>query len=210
VNTDKKERRIELTTRASRRARGRRLAAIAIGLAALLVGGGAALATIPGGGGVISGCYARGDGSLRVIDTSAHHCGNGETALAWSQTPPQGQKGTAGSQGLKGDQGDQGPQGPKGYTGDGGPLGPPGPQGPAGSPSYLKIWNGSVDVPIAGDATATAYCPPGWNSVGGGHLLDNAVVLISEPTHDFTGWTITARSLTGGWVRPVVVCAKYS
>ena len=78
------------------------LTAAAAGLAVLAVGGGVALATIPGGGGAISGCYAKKDGSLRVIDASSATCKAGEAALVWNQTGPQGPKG------------DQGPKGPQG------------------------------------------------------------------------------------------------
>jgi hypothetical protein len=188
-------------------------AGLAIGLVALLVGGGAALATIPQG--TINTCYAKKSGSLRVLDPSTAQCGNGESPVAWNQTPAQGPKGAIGSEGPKGDTGDQGPQGPKGYTGDGGGLGsqgPQGPEGPPGRPFYFRVWSEPVDVPVGGDGTVTVSCPAGWNSVGGGHLLDNAFVLTSEPTVDFTGWKVTARNLsvTGGWVEAVVVCARYS
>ena len=42
--------------------------------------------------------------------------------------------------------------------------------------------------------------------------MDNAFVLISEPTPDFTCWKVTARNLSlgGGSVEAVVVCARYS
>jgi Collagen triple helix repeat (20 copies) len=193
----------------------RRLAGIAIALVALLAGGGAALATIPGSGGAINSCYAKKDGTLRVIDPSTAQCGNGENALAWSQTPPPGAKGADGSQGPKGEQGDRGAEGPKGYAGNPGfpgAAGPEGPQGPPGSPFYFRRWSDSVDVPMGGDGTVTVSCPAGWNAVGGGHLLDNAFVIDSEPTQDFTGWKITARNLSlgGGWVEAVVVCGRYS
>jgi hypothetical protein len=45
--------------------RRRRVVVATLGIAALLVGGGVALATIPGSGGVVSGCSAKKDGSLR-------------------------------------------------------------------------------------------------------------------------------------------------
>jgi hypothetical protein len=41
------------------------------GIAAVLVCGGIAFASIPGSGGTISGCYANDGGSLRVIDSGA-------------------------------------------------------------------------------------------------------------------------------------------
>jgi hypothetical protein len=104
--------------------------AIAAGAAALLVCGGVAYATIPSTGGVISACYAKSGGALRVIDTAQSSCGNGETQLNFNQTGPQGPKGDTGPQGAKGD---PGPQGAKGDTGPQGAKGDTGPQGPAGS-----------------------------------------------------------------------------
>jgi hypothetical protein len=59
-------------------------------------------AMIPDAGGVIHGCYANG-GALRVIDESGGEvCKNGETALFWNQTGPQGPQGTPGQQGPQG------------------------------------------------------------------------------------------------------------
>ena len=75
-------------------ARRRRLAGIAVALAVLLTGSGAALATIPSGG-VITGCYLK-TGILRVIDGSSAQCKDGETALTWAQTPRPGSQGATG------------------------------------------------------------------------------------------------------------------
>ena len=112
------------------------LAGAAAGLAVLIVGGGVAMATIPGSGGVINGCYNKTGGALRVIDTAAASCSNGESALNWNQTGPQGPqgpKGDPGPQGAKGDPGAQGPSGPQGARG---------PQGPGAT-------SGSMSVPSA-------------------------------------------------------------
>src|ERR1700758_47704 len=87
---------------------------LVIGVAAVLVAGGAALATIPGSDGVIKGCYAKKDGTLRVIDAATTQCNPTETALAWNQ---------------KGPKGDTGAQGPRGYEGQTGPTGPAGADG---------------------------------------------------------------------------------
>ena len=88
-------------------ARRKRLTGVAVGLVALLAFGGVALATIPGSGGAISGCYAKKDGSLRVIDATTQ-CRSGENALTWNQTGPQGPKGDAGAEG-RGGTADEGP-----------------------------------------------------------------------------------------------------
>jgi hypothetical protein len=81
-----------------------RPAVVALVIVGALVAGGIAYATIPDGGGVIHGCYLKGLGTLRVIDTDkAQSCSKLENPLNWSQTGPQG------------------PQGPQGPTGPAGP-----------------------------------------------------------------------------------------
>ena len=80
------------------------LGALAV-VGALLLAGGVAYATVPDGNGVIHGCYATKDGSLRVIDPGAgQSCDTKrETALDWNQT------GTQGPQGIQGPAGQRGP-----------------------------------------------------------------------------------------------------
>ena len=69
-------------------------------VAALLVAGGIAYATIPDASGVIHGCYKKDQGTLRVIDTDkAQACSNSEVPLNWSQTGPPGQQGPPGPTG---------------------------------------------------------------------------------------------------------------
>src|SRR5919206_4952743 len=118
----------------------RRSLVLAAGIAALLVAGGAALATIPGSDGVIKACYAKRDGALRVIDSAAS-CKAGESTLTWNQ---------------KGPKGDPGPQGPRGYEGQIGPTGPagadgadglPGQDGPQGDPTPSTGYS-SIAPPI--------------------------------------------------------------
>jgi hypothetical protein len=72
-------------------------------------------ATIPDSGGVLHGCYANNNGSLRIVDNPAT-CKNNETAVSWSQTGPQGAQGPQGTQGIQGPQGPQGSQGPAGAS----------------------------------------------------------------------------------------------
>jgi hypothetical protein len=83
-----------------------RLRARTIGVGAACVAilaGGAAYAAIPGGGGVISGCYSKKNGSLRVIDAEAGAtCDNGSVTLTWNQQGPAGPQGIAGPQGAAG------------------------------------------------------------------------------------------------------------
>ena len=196
-------------TSTKRRMRGGTLVALAAGLAVLVAGGGVALATIPDSGGVISGCYAKRDGGLRVIDAPSALCKSSETALTWNKTGPQGSKGDSGPQGPKGDQGAQGPQGLKGNTGPAGPAGPQGPQGPITSPGYTGTWSDTANADWGGLASATAVCPEGQKAVSGGFNQYNADVLINRPETDLSGWTVTVSGgFLGGEVKAWVECAN--
>lgn len=68
-------------------------------LVATLIGAaasGAALASIPGPGGVISGCYSKLTGALRVIDASTQTCAKSQVPISWDQTGTQGPPGQGG------------------------------------------------------------------------------------------------------------------
>src|ERR1051326_8821441 len=97
---------------------------IATGVAAALVFGAVALASIPDGSGVIHTCYGKSGGSLRVIDATNTKCGTNELSLNCTQQAPPGAQGPAGATGP------QGPKGDPGATGATGPKGDPGAQGP--------------------------------------------------------------------------------
>jgi hypothetical protein len=93
---------------------------IVVAVVAALLAAGAAYATIPDSNGVIHGCSANKDGSLRVIDLDAgQSCGTKESPLDWNT---------------------------KGPTGPQGPIGPTGPQGPAGSAHGYQT-NSITNVP---------------------------------------------------------------
>ncbi len=88
--------------------------AMVVAAIALLVAlGGVAAASIPGSGGVISACYLKTSGSLRVFDTSkpgaSGRCHQNERTLTWNRQGPQGIRG---QQGIQGVQGNTGPPGP--------------------------------------------------------------------------------------------------
>ena len=185
--------------------RKKRLGGIAVGLVALLVGGGAALATIPGSGGVISGCYAKRDGSLRVIDTPTASCKSGEAGLTWNQAGQQGPKGDAGPQGPKGDQGLQGPAGPQGDPGPAGPQGPPGP-----TPTNGLVISDTVWVPAFEHGVASVSCPPGWEIVSGGFRKSSGFRVDSNlPITQPPGWNVAGWSTEEGtnWVEAFALCA---
>lgn len=92
---------------------------------------GVAYASIPTNG-VISACYTKSGGTLRVIDANTGSCSSKETSLAWNQTGPQGPVGATGATGPAGSNGAVGPVGPAGADGAAGPAGPVGPAGDAG------------------------------------------------------------------------------
>ena len=84
---------------------------------------GAAEASIPASGGVISACFAKSDGSVRIIDAAKASCKNGETLINWNQAGQMGPQGPQGIQGLKGDKGATGATGATGARGATGPQG---------------------------------------------------------------------------------------
>lgn len=181
----------------------------ALGCAALgvLVLGGFAYAAIPDSSSkVISGCYQKQNGKLRVIDAQAGEaCDQNELSVSWNQTGPrglQGDPGPAGPQGL------EGPTGPQGSQGPAGPLGLTGPVGPSGSTDILgRAWvrsDGSFYQPntsvwqrniTAADVTTPrtgVYCianPAGQRYPG------NAIVTIQDDST--TAFTDTAGRRSG-------------
>jgi len=145
-------------------------------------------AAIPGTGGVISACYDKQSGLLRVMDAAGgvpKSCVKTENALSWNQQGPKGDQGNTGPQGPQGPQGPTGatgPTGPTGATGATGPTGPTGPQGPAGEGSAVRIvFQGShhfeggtyeeishIDLPEGTYAlTARIELRGAWNTVNG-------------------------------------------
>jgi len=75
---------------------------VTLAIAGSALAGGIAYASIPDSSGVIHGCYANKDGSLRVIDTgSGSTCdAKKETALSWNQKGPTGSRGPTGATGT--------------------------------------------------------------------------------------------------------------
>ncbi len=82
---------------------GKPVAVVAVAAMALLVVAGIAYATVPDASGIIHGCYRKGMGRLRVIDTDrAQTCLKTEVPLNWNQAGPQGPQGSTGPQGPPG------------------------------------------------------------------------------------------------------------
>ena len=107
---------------------------VGVTLALVLGASGFAVASIPGHGGIINGCYQKHGGGLRVIDRSkrgfAGKCRKSEKSLSWNQKGPPGTRGPRGVQG------------------------PPGPQGPAGASVIVRARNSTpLVVPSATTGT---------------------------------------------------------
>jgi hypothetical protein len=135
-----------------------RVGLIAGGIVLALCAG--ALAAIPGPDGVITACYARGSGAVRIIDES-EACRAQETRVTWNQVGPEGPAGPAGPVGPQGPQGEPGPAGPQGPAGVQGPQGEPGPAGPQGLQGEM-----GPEGPVAGD----------WSGSSG-----NRVLIVQQP-----------------------------
>ena len=114
-------------------------AAIAAATAtAIVVSSSFAIAAIPNSSTkVITGCYLKTSGTLRVIDKQANKtCKTTEIELSWNQqgvTGPIGPAGRDGTNGINGSPGAVGPKGDPGASGANGADGAPALQGPAGA-----------------------------------------------------------------------------
>jgi hypothetical protein len=111
---------------------GTRGRVVVMSIVAVALAGGATYALIPQDG-VISACFVKSTGALRVIDATVASCRPGETPLSWNQ------------QGVQGLQGPAGPDGPAGADGADGAPGADGQPGPA------------VDL-VVGKVTLTTAC----------------------------------------------------
>ena len=126
------------STKGTRTGRGRKIGAVAAGLAvvsgsaALLTGSGVAGAN-PAATSLIYACYSNSTGEMFRV-TSTQTCPAGETKISWNQAGPQGAKGAQGAQGAKGAQGAAGAQGGSGPQGA---VGAKGAQGAAGAQGRL-------------------------------------------------------------------------
>ncbi len=109
---------------------------LGVALAAALATTGIAYAANPAPSNVISGCYGKSTGYLRVLNVRAgKNCNPSEKAIQWDQSGPRGPAGPPGATGAAGTLGPTGQQGTAGLPGQQGtpgPTGPPGPRGPVG------------------------------------------------------------------------------
>lgn len=153
-----------------------------LGGVAYAAGGG-----IPGPGGVITGCYSKNNGQLRIIKANKRCNLRLERRLKWSQT---------GARGLTGVRGAPGATGSTGTTGATGAVGATGPTGPAG-PITGALPSG---VTLRGDFAIRLY-----NGTATAQRVDTAIsfgfTLSAAPTANFipNGGAVPA-GCTGGTV----------
>jgi hypothetical protein len=155
-----------------------------------VVAAASAWAAIPGANGVISACYVKNVGLLRVIDADAgKKCTQLETPLAWN------------SHGPKGDKGDPGPQGPKGDKGDAG--------APGTSVAISRSQGAALGIPnvgLGGVPLATTLPAGVWAITVKGYMLNSddnddtgsCVLNVGSGTLDSTRWFQTDTNLIGG------------
>jgi hypothetical protein len=117
------------------------------GLALIVASGGVAFAAIPSSDGVLTGCYSKTTGQLRLIDAEAGAtCAKYEKLVTWNQ---------AGQPGLDGEDGEDGEDGTDGVN------------GATNVVVRKKIFSGSASTPGAA-IRDTAMCQPGERATGGG------------------------------------------
>lgn len=173
--------------------------------AVLSMGAGLAAASIPSSTGVISGCYGRFTGHLRVINAEAgKKCLSFETPISWNEAGAPGEVGPAGPAGPPGPQGPAGadgapgPEGPQGPAGDPGPMGPAGPEGSPGPPgpsSFSAVFaRGIVQTPCVEFNGAT--CEIAVSGVSEASAPAGSQAMLSPATSmtasDFSVWTSIA------------------
>lgn len=177
---------------------------------AVLVVGGAAVASIPGGDGVIHGCYDAKDGQLRIIDASKDTCSKGELAISWNQTGPVGPSGPTGPTGPTGP---IGPAGPTGATGPQGPAGPAGTlssldsleglgcKGVNGKPATVHLEYGTgIEAPVTILCITHLVANPGPFTAT---VTDGSVQLGVVPTLPLpAGWAVSGQIDSGGKIAP--------
>ena len=155
----------------------RHVSIIGSALVLILLATSVTLATIPGSSGVITGCFNKSGGSLRVIDTDFDSCSSNETLLTWNQPGPQGPIGPMGPQGVTGATGPTGPRGPAGPAGPTGATGAAGPAGPAGDggQAYFAFITNFGGLENAGKDVLSINVPTGKYLVKASLSLTNAV-----------------------------------
>jgi hypothetical protein len=153
----------------------------------------------------------------------------GFSASLKTESDVQGEHGATGPRGKTGKEGPPGPQGPTGPRGVQGTQGPQGPVGPSGAkgatgaqgaigPSGTDNATTVVNTGVLGAQSATATCPSGDVSLGGGgsdsdglaNLVGSYPAAAGSPVtsdHPADGWTVAFSAGVGvGTVTAFAVC----
>jgi hypothetical protein len=120
-------------------------------LIAVALAGGATYALIPQGG-VISACYTKATGAIRIIDVTLSSCRSNEILLSWNQ------------EGVDGPQGKDGPPGQPGADGQPGQDGQPGEDGQPGPAVDLVVGNAALSTACGTFCTGFRFRPEGYTT----------------------------------------------
>jgi len=193
--------------------------------ASIVIGGGAAIASIPSSTtGTITACVKASSGAVRIIDAQAgHHCAAGETTLNWSKGYTHRGAWSAsviysvldvvtsgGSSYLAraASHGKSPSTNPTYWSllaarGATGPQGPTGPRGPAGASGYNVVTE-YVTVNTGTQQLVDVHCPSGQVPVGGGAHSGNAFPGLGNAQWAYVSESSIDESRTG-WASTLVV-----
>jgi hypothetical protein len=202
--------------------------------AAVVIGGGVAIASIPSSTtGMITACVKTSTGAVRIIDAQAgHRCVTGETTLNWSKgytyrgawsasvtysvldVVTSGGSSYLAKASSHGRSPSTNPtywsvlaaRGATGATGATGPQGPAGPQGPGGFSGYNVVTQ-YVTVNTGTQQLVDVHCPSGQVPVGGGAHYGNAFPGLGNAQWAYVSESSIDESRTG-WASTLVVTAN--
>jgi hypothetical protein len=155
---------------------------VLVGVAAVLVGGGIALAAIPGPNGVIHGCL-KNKGQVYLVDPGAGQTCGKDASLDWNEA------GAPGSQGLPG------------------PQGVPGGQGTSGTSGY-EIQHAQFSTDGNGNGSGEADCSSGKVALAGGYGLQGGLEPVhTGPKSDGSGWGVAVTGQANALFTVYATCA---
>ncbi|MFL6114565.1 MAG: hypothetical protein ACJ786_24910 [Catenulispora sp.] len=196
--------------------------------AAMVIGGGVAIASIPSSTtGTITACVKHSNGAVRIIDAQAgHHCVSGEATVAWSKgytyrgvwsasatyhvldVVSSGGSSYLARATSTGSTPATHPTrwGVLAARGATGPQGPQGPTGPAGASGYQVVTQ-YFTVNTGTQYLADVHCPAGQVPVGGGAHYGNAFPGLGNAQWAYVPESSIDESRTG-WAATLVVTAS--
>lgn len=200
------------------RSRSRRLVPLALGAVACLLAGstGGAVA-----GGLVTGSQIK-NGTVTGKDVQNRSLSTSDLAPSTLTTlrgarGPAGPAGAAGEDGGPGRPGPAGEPGAPGSSGPAGPAGPTGPAGPKGAPGIVDfkvVTTNTVTVQPGTYGVVTAFCPFGYEVLGGGGALNASHGLVTEESRPLTApdgtkaWLFRASVPSNGNARQIYAIAN--